>query len=169
MNAKIKKSIILVSGEENSGKSNTIALVYRKLLKSHVNHLFINNENREGIYSCKDEIKTAYLENNDFIAVFKFENGKVIAVISSGDDIEYFNENYERVKEYNPDMLILTERIFPRKRPIYNYINDDLAKDGFEIKLHLLTSLNAEHNLEMEETISDVILFYLNKHNFLGE
>lgn len=162
----------MVSGASGSGKSNTIALIYTKLLKFAEKHLFINMGDLEAIESDKAEISSLPLVNQDFIAVFKFKRGATVALISRGDDEDAKNpvcfiEDYKKVEKYNPDILITAERIFPRKRPIYNYVVNELGKDGFAIKLHMVTSLESGFDPEMEETISDAVLFYLEKHNIV--
>ena len=163
-----KKHIILISGEANTGKTNTMASIYRKMFKLQREHIFIRYvENKKNTNEL--EIKEGSVEIQDFIAVFKLRNGKIIVLISKGDVCNEFIDDWLYVKKFEADLLVVTERISPRTHPIYDYIHNQL-QDEADIKLHINTLLhgidyihNAELLCEMEETISDAVLGYISK------
>lgn len=151
-----KRQIILISGLANVGKTNTVAMLYRNLAAQYLSHEF----NREKVDSSQI---SGIVSEFDFNAKFILKNGKTLVLISRGD---YVEDTKTDIKDfYNADIFVITEQISPRKRPVFDYILNELYSQNFRLALHfnLLRSEDSSERTEMQTNIVDCILSILNK------
>ena len=104
-------NILLLTGEENSGKTTTLELLYK-------NHFKIINPIEFSIEGA---------EKKDFSTVFN-HNGKTIAIYTIGDEAQYIRNAFEKYSsfridgiEIKIDILILAHRTkiqLPKEIPI---------------------------------------------------
>ena len=149
-----KRQIILISGVANAGKTNTVAMLYRILAAQNLVHEFngieVNSSQINGIVS-----------EFDFNARFTLKNWKTLVLISRGDGLVDFQTD---IKNFcDADIFVATEQVSPRKRPIFDYILNELYPQNFRLALHfnLLRSEDRAETTEMQTNIVNCIVSVL--------
>ena len=148
------KKTILVTGRENSGKSNTIALLYESLVKFQSNHIF-NGRNVEG-----RQITFPIAKGEDFSAVFTLKDNLKIGLISCGDSLSMFESDFDSIKN-DTDILICVSRTSIQRNSVYKYVIEEMPNMGFQLQLNLCTFASSDKS-EMQRNIVNVILNFLN-------
>ena len=149
---KRNKDIILISGTQNSGKTNTISLLYQRLSKQIPQHTFNGNPVNSN--------QINYPTNDDFVAIFKLKNRITVGMISAGDYLSVFKECFDTIK-LSIDVLICTSRTKNTDSSVYNFIVEQIQSEGFELKLNFST-FPTENKTQMQDNIVNIILKYLN-------
>lgn len=146
------KDIFLISGTQNSGKTNTACLLYLKLSKQVSQHKFntITVKSSQISYPTKD----------DFVAIFNLKNGQRVGIISAGDYLNSFINSFNAIKN-SIDVLICTSRSKNTVGSVYNFIVEQIQSEGFELKLNF-TTYPTDNITQMQDNIVNIILKYLN-------
>ena len=150
-----RKQIILISGLANAGKTNTVAMLYQILAAQILAHEF------NGIEVESSQIN-GIVSEFDFNARFTLKNGKTLVLISRGDGLADFQTD---IKNFcDADIFVATERISPRKRPIFDYILRELYPQNFRLALHfnLLSREDRTETTEMQTNIVNCMVRILN-------
>ncbi len=158
----IIKKIILITGKQKSGKSNSIGMVYEKLLKIQPKHRF----NREDGFFTKSLIKIPL--ENDFFCIFEPINGIKVGLILSGDCLSDFKEAFDYIKD-DIDVLVCASRLIDNENSVFRYITEDIHKYGFEVYLNMgtfPTHGDKRRMADMENTIADTVFSVLEKKFF---
>ncbi len=146
------KTVILVSGNIDSGKSSTIRMIYQQLFLLQNQHQF--NGNPEATLQIQD-----FAADEDFYAVFPSIKGKRIGLISGGDWIEEFSHIFNEINN-DIDVLICASRSKNSPNSVYRFIVEELPQNGFGIKLNFSTFPTApnEERTEMQQNISEAVI-----------
>lgn len=158
----IIKKIILITGKQKSGKSNSIGMVYEKLLKIQPKHRF----NREDGFFTKSLIKIPL--ENDFFCIFEPINGIKVGLILSVDCLSDFKEAFDYIKD-DTDVLVCASRLIDNENSVFRYITEDIHKYGFEVYLNMgtfPTHGDKRRMADMENTIADTVFSVLEKKFF---
>ena len=146
-----KKDIFLISGTQNSGKTNTICLLYLKLSEWVSQHEFNG--------ATVNSSQISYPTKDDFVAVFKLKNGQRIGIISAGDYLNSFINSFDAIKN-SIDILICASRSKNTEGSVYNFIVERIQLEGFELKLNFST-YPTDNKTQMQDNISNAILNFL--------
>lgn len=146
-----KKDILLISGTQNSGKTNTACLLYLKLSEQVSQHEFNG--------ATVNSSQISYPTKDDFVAIFKLKNEQKVGIISAGDYLNSFIDSFNAIKN-SIDVLICTSRSKNTVGSVYNFIVERIQTEGFELKLNFST-YPADNITQMQDNISNVILNFL--------
>lgn len=146
------KTVILVSGNIDSGKSSTIRMIYQQLFLLQNQHQF--NGNPETTLQIQD-----FAVGEDFYAVFSSIKGKRIGLISGGDWLEEFQDIFNKVKK-DIDILICASRSKNSPNSVYRFIVEELPRNGFGLKLNFSTfpTVPNEERTEMQQNIAEAVI-----------
>ena len=148
------KKIILVSGIQNSGKSNTIGLLYESLVKINPSHTFNDS------HAKSSQIKFPIGKNEDFSAIFNLKEYFRIGLLSCGDDLDMFKTDFSYIKD-DIDVLICASRSKNADGSVYKFITEEMPSNGFLLQLNLST-FPTDNLTEMQRNIVNAILKFLN-------
>lgn len=157
-----KKKVILISGKQGSGKSNSIGKLYERLLKIQPKHRF----NREDGFFTKSLIKIPL--ENDFFCIFESINGIKVGLILSGDCLSDFKTAFDYIKD-DIDVLVCVSRLIDNENSVFRYILEGIREDGFEVYLKVgtfPTHGDKARMADMENTIADTVFSVLEKKFF---
>lgn len=139
--------IIVLSGQAHSGKTTTMRRLFERL------------RNLQDVVVRFEDINPA----EDFIAIIEI-NGRRIGLISHGDYLEVFTDQFNEISRHNVDVLICASRSKNRDNSVYNFLFENLPQGN---RVVLCLSTFPTNNLDMmSNNISQVILSYLNEMYF---
>lgn len=141
--------LIIIRGEQNSGKTTTAGLVYQELLK-HADKKHKFNDQEVILNSLRLSNKG---ETWDFTAILNI-GGKQIAIVSAGDVASILKVKISILIEIEVDIIICCSRSVNRTGSSYRMILDTFAKENnIALEIYTKFSKNKQEKDEVKQAV----------------
>lgn len=147
--------LIVLRGEKNAGKTTTCGFIYQDLLPiAQQNHLF------NGINVNTDSLR--FTKNGtviDFEAILTLPNGKIVSIISAGDDYQLKAKLEDHIAK-GVHTIICCTRSINRAGSTFRMIQDEFEPDNpIVLEQWVIRSTNRNLRVAKAGVVNNVLAF----------